>query len=223
MMMMRGGQSGMSASSSRCQDCGNQAKRDCVYRRCRTCCKSKGFHCQTHIKSTWVPAYRRHQRHQQQQQQQQQHLLNNVPVHQQRSLQAQNPKRHRDTSTFPGLDAEGNFPAAVSSTATFQCVRMSTEDDDAAEHYAYQTSVNIGGHVFKGILYDQGPESHYGAAGGESSCREPATLPANNDDNNPAVCTLTSSSAPADSIYPCLYPFPLGASISGTHYIFPKS
>lgn len=109
MMMMRGGQSGMSTSSSRCQDCGNQAKRDCVYRRCRTCCKSKGFPCQTHIKSTWVPAYRRHQRHQQQQQQQQrqqqqqhQHLPHNVPVHQQRSLQPPNPKRHRDTSTFPG-------------------------------------------------------------------------------------------------------------------------
>lgn len=219
-MMMRG-QSGMSTSSSRCQDCGNQAKRDCEYRRCRTCCKSKGFHCQTHVKSTWVPAYRRHQRHQQEQQHQ--HLLNRVPVHQQRSIQPQNPKRHRDTSTFPGLGTEGNLPAEVSSTATFRCVRVSIEDDDAAEHYAYQTSVNIGGHAFKGILYDQGPDTCYGTAAGESSSGDPTALPSNNDDNNPAICTLASASAPEESIYPCSYPFPLSASISGTHYIFPKS
>jgi len=39
-----------------CQDCGNRAKRDCSYKRCRTCCKGRGFDCSTHVKSTWVPA-----------------------------------------------------------------------------------------------------------------------------------------------------------------------
>lgn len=39
-----------------CQDCGNRAKRDCNYKRCRTCCKGRGFDCTTHVKSTWVPA-----------------------------------------------------------------------------------------------------------------------------------------------------------------------
>ncbi|GFQ00072.1 protein lateral root primordium 1 [Phtheirospermum japonicum] len=39
-----------------CQDCGNQAKKDCSHRRCRTCCKSRGYDCTTHVKSTWVPA-----------------------------------------------------------------------------------------------------------------------------------------------------------------------
>jgi LRP1 type putative zinc finger protein len=53
-----------------CQDCGNQAKKDCPHVRCRTCCKSRGFDCQTHVKSTWVPAARRRERQQQQQQQQ---------------------------------------------------------------------------------------------------------------------------------------------------------
>lgn len=49
-----------------CQDCGNQAKKDCEHMRCRTCCKSRGFPCQTHVKSTWVPAARRRERlHQQ--------------------------------------------------------------------------------------------------------------------------------------------------------------
>lgn len=58
-----------------CQDCGNQAKKDCPHLRCRTCCKSRGFQCQTHVKSTWVPAAKRRERQQQltalQQQQQQ--------------------------------------------------------------------------------------------------------------------------------------------------------
>ena len=45
-----------------CQDCGNQAKKDFPYMRCRTCCKSRGFDYQTHVKSTWVPAAKRRER-----------------------------------------------------------------------------------------------------------------------------------------------------------------
>lgn len=44
---------------SKCEECGNQAKKDCAYSRCRTCCKNKGFKCQTHIRSTWIPVDRR--------------------------------------------------------------------------------------------------------------------------------------------------------------------
>lgn len=64
-MAMRSSSGGIS-----CQDCGNQAKKDCVHMRCRTCCKSRGFDCQTHVKSTWVPAAKRRERQQQLQQQQ---------------------------------------------------------------------------------------------------------------------------------------------------------
>ena len=45
-----------------CVDCGNKAKRDCNYRMCRTCCKSRSYDCPTHVKSTWVPAARRRER-----------------------------------------------------------------------------------------------------------------------------------------------------------------
>lgn len=45
-----------------CQECGNQAKKDCSYQRCRTCCKSRDFECATHVKSTWVPASKRRER-----------------------------------------------------------------------------------------------------------------------------------------------------------------
>lgn len=58
-----GGVDSTSSSSSRCQDCGNQAKRDCEHLRCRTCCKTRGFVCQTHVKSTWVPVSKRRPRH----------------------------------------------------------------------------------------------------------------------------------------------------------------
>jgi LRP1 type putative zinc finger protein len=61
LIMMRRSGGGMN-----CQDCGNQAKKDCTHLRCRTCCKSRGFHCQTHVKSTWVPASKRRERQQQQ-------------------------------------------------------------------------------------------------------------------------------------------------------------
>lgn len=60
---------------------------------------------------------------------------------------------------FLGLEL-ANFPAEVNSQAVFKCVRVSSFGN-ANNQYAYQTSVNIGGHLFKGILYDQGLESSY--------------------------------------------------------------
>ncbi|KAG8364364.1 hypothetical protein BUALT_Bualt19G0121100 [Buddleja alternifolia] len=44
--------------------------------------------------------------------------------------------------------------------------------DNVVDQYAYQTSVSIGGHVFTGILYDQGPAEPEGTGNfvtGESS------------------------------------------------------
>lgn len=80
------------AAGMNCQDCGNQAKKDCAYLRCRTCCKSRGFQCQTHVKSTWVPAAKRRERQQQiaalQQQQQQDQFR-----------AGENSKRQRETQT----------------------------------------------------------------------------------------------------------------------------
>ena len=60
-----GGSGGGGGGGVSCQDCGNQAKKDCVHQRCRTCCKSRGFTCGTHVKSTWVPAAKRRDRQQQ--------------------------------------------------------------------------------------------------------------------------------------------------------------
>lgn len=144
----------MSSSSSaggsgiiNCEDCGNQAKKDCTHRRCRTCCTSRGFECQTHVKSTWVSASKRRQRQQQQQQEPQLQQHTDIP---------KRPRQNHPNSSVSGF---GNFPAEVRSPAVFNCVRVSSIDDLGEDQFAYQTAVSIGGHVFKGILYDQGPES----------------------------------------------------------------
>ncbi|XP_059296885.1 protein SHI RELATED SEQUENCE 3-like [Lycium ferocissimum] len=147
-----------SSSYRRCQDCGNQAKKDCPYLRCRTCCKSRGYQCQTHVKSTWIPLSARRPRH---------HQISSTIQQQQ-----PNPKRYRENQNPPALLAGGEeeeLPAEVSLPAVFRCVRVSSVDN-VGDQYAYQTSVNIAGHAFKGILYDQGlDQSHYNNMANESS------------------------------------------------------
>ncbi|XP_071730902.1 protein LATERAL ROOT PRIMORDIUM 1 [Rutidosis leptorrhynchoides] len=160
-------------STLTCQDCGNQAKKDCNHRRCRTCCKSRGFDCATHVKSTWVPAARRRERQ----------LMtstgaassastsgskkprlitsrtttpshtstsnNNTPP---RSFETSSSAHHQDASFMQSL------PAQVRAPAVFKCVRV-TAVEEGDDEYAYQASVTIGGHTFKGFLYDQGVET----------------------------------------------------------------
>ncbi|XP_060188806.1 protein EXPRESSION OF TERPENOIDS 1-like [Lycium barbarum] len=163
-MMMR---SSRSSSTISCQDCGNQAKKDCQHMRCRTCCKSRGFQCTTHVKSTWIPAAKRKERQQQLASLQQE--------------QDNNPKRQKDdpisgsslvctrlpSNNNTGLEV-GNFPSKVNSTAVFQRVRMSSIDE-TEDQIAYQAAVNIGGHIFKGLLYDQGDQYNYINNAGDSS------------------------------------------------------
>ena len=63
LVMMESEENGACGGDFRvCQDCGNRAKKDCIYRRCRTCCKGRGYDCNTHVRSTWVPAVRRRER-----------------------------------------------------------------------------------------------------------------------------------------------------------------
>ena len=88
-MMMSSGGGGIS-----CQDCGNQAKKDCINMRCRTCCKSQGFDCPTHVKSTWVPASKRREREQR---------LAALQQQQQLQLRGQNPKRQRENPASSSL------------------------------------------------------------------------------------------------------------------------
>ena len=124
-----------------------------------------------------------------------------------------------------GLEV-GNFPSEVSSPAVFRCVRVSSIDD-TDDQYAYQTAVNIGGHVFKGILYDQGPETNYSSMGGESSSGGGGVQPLNliagaatspTTTHGGAAAMVSSAMALLD---PSLYPAPLNSFMAGTQFFQP--
>ncbi|KAJ7957818.1 protein SHI RELATED SEQUENCE 1-like [Quillaja saponaria] len=114
--------------------------------------------------------------------------------------------------TTTGLEL-GPFPAELNSPAVFRCVRVSPMSN-ADDQYAYQTSVNIGGHVFRGILYDQGVEGTYtgetssGGGGGESQQLSLLT----------AATTTTSNQLLDPS---SLYPAPFNAFMTGTQFFPP--
>ena len=73
-----------------------------------------------------------------------------------------------------------SLPGQIRAPAVFKCVRV-TAMDDGEDQYAYQAVVKIGGHVFKGFLYDQGTETrdefppiselHLGGGGGDGGGR----------------------------------------------------
>ncbi|MFS7911803.1 putative transcription factor STY-LRP1 family [Helianthus anomalus] len=262
-VMRQGGYGGIggvgdhSGSSVNCQDCGNQAKKDCQHMRCRTCCKSRGFQCQTHVKSTWVPAAKRRERQQQLgllTQQQQPELGN-----QQLSLMMrgsgsgvdQNPKRFREGQQLVaaagggsgggGVVANlsttinhntaiemGHFPAEVSSPAVFRCLRVSAMDE-AEEQLAYQTAVNIGGHVFKGILYDHGVEGRYNhpgggdssSAGGDGASTQHQQLNLITSGTIGAAATTSGEPNVTSIDVSTIYPTPLNAFMAGTQFFPP--
>ncbi|KAE8690641.1 Protein SHI RELATED SEQUENCE 3 [Hibiscus syriacus] len=176
MMMSR-----QEGSSTRCKECGNKAKKDCGFMRCRTCCRSKGFECQTHVTSTWVPSYRRQRRNPQ--------------------FSSVSPKRLK----------VGGFPVEVTSPATFRSVRVSS-GEDGGDQYAYRTSVNIEGHVFKGILYDQG-QGPRGAVG-ECSSRETHLQPNQMGVAALTMATTTTTSATAESFLPLAHASSFNAFMS---------
>ncbi|XP_075512244.1 LOW QUALITY PROTEIN: protein LATERAL ROOT PRIMORDIUM 1-like [Primulina tabacum] len=172
------GGSSSSLGTTTCQDCGNQAKKDCIHRRCRTCCKSRGYDCVTHVRSTWVSASRRRER---------QIARENIPAAgssqstsgtkkprlcgtsqttttaSHTSTSNTTPPRSFDTSSsHQDASFRDSLPGQVHAPAVFKCVRV-TSLDDGEDEYAYQAVVKIEGHVFKGFLYDQGIEGRDGS------------------------------------------------------------
>lgn len=166
-----GAPSSISSSSSAiaCRDCGNKAKKDCKYRRCRTCCKSRGYDCSTHVKSTWVPAARRRER---------QMMVSGAAVNAAgggggssgsstadgkrprlavgSSNTTASTKSYDTISSQQGVGSKDRLPGQVRAPAVFRCVRMTAVDEGGTDEIAYQAMVKIGGHMFKGLLCDQG-------------------------------------------------------------------
>ncbi|KAL8231066.1 hypothetical protein R6Q57_000844 [Mikania cordata] len=216
-VMMGHGDPRNSGGGVSCQDCGNQAKKDCPHMRCRTCCKSRGFQCQTHVKSTWVPAAKRRERHQYLSVTQDQHNRRRLLPNTKRTRSAQD---HDNTNlinpttaatTVVAYNSSGfevsNLPLEVTTPANFRCVRVSSIDE-TDNQFAYQAAVNIGGHMFKGILYDQGPESQYMA--GDTSSGGSAGIPQLNLTTTSPGSSTTAPNFIGHSLYP---------SIGGNDYL----
>ncbi|KAG0565352.1 hypothetical protein M758_8G179800, partial [Ceratodon purpureus] len=161
----------MGHGSTACQECGNQAKKDCSFQRCRTCCKSRDFDCATHVKSTWVPASKRRERQAAEaaaaaagqprpKSKRARILALAAPAGATTSMtttSANSPRGSDINSGHPSQPAQarGGLPPEVRAQALFKCVRV-TGVEDGENEFAYQATVKIGGHIFKGVLYDQG-------------------------------------------------------------------
>lgn len=117
----------------------------------------------------------------------------------------------------------GNFPSEVSAEAVFRCVRVSAIED-AEDQYAYQTAVNISGHVFKGILYDQGTEAQYMAAGETSSGSvgiQQLNLIAGASAAATSAADTSTAAPPSPYLDPSLFPAPLNSFMAGTQFFPP--
>ncbi|EFH41333.1 hypothetical protein ARALYDRAFT_920093 [Arabidopsis lyrata subsp. lyrata] len=222
LMMMRSSSGGGGPS---CQDCGNQSKKDCAHMRCRTCCKSRGLECPTHVKSTWVPAAKRRERQQQLasgQQPQSQPQGESVPKRQREHIQATTTSlvcTRIPTNNTSVLEV-GNFPPEVRSPAVFRCVRVSSVDDEE-EEYAYKTAVSIGGHVFRGILYDQGPAERSSSGGGSQPLNLITAGPSASSSSPNVSCNNGVVGSTSDHyIDPASlnYPTPINTFMTGTHF-----
>ncbi|XP_010554483.1 PREDICTED: protein SHI RELATED SEQUENCE 6 [Tarenaya hassleriana] len=142
-----------------CGDCGNRAKKECAFGRCRTCCKSRGYDCATHVKSTWVPASQRRDRKftvagavsgsgpscpGSKKQRTEVSEQNNA---------AKAPLGLQTSSSHQGFKEA--LPGKVQAPAVFRRIRVTAITNGEAE-VAYQATVTISGHVFKGFLYNYG-------------------------------------------------------------------
>ncbi|KAK3228801.1 hypothetical protein Dsin_000682 [Dipteronia sinensis] len=147
-----------------CKDCGNRAKKECSFRRCRTCCKTRGFDCATHVRSTWIPASKRRDK--------------KIGfgsgssyggVKRPRTF-VPSPSSHINVTNSSssandfslGLSSHPQdsrfkkcLPRRIEARAVFRNIRVTDVSDGEAEN-AYVATVNISGHVFRGLLYDHG-------------------------------------------------------------------
>jgi LRP1 type putative zinc finger protein len=106
----------------------------------------------------------------------------------------------------------------VSSEAVFRCVKIGPMDEADDDELAYQTAVSIGGHVFKGILRNHGPEmADYNQVHGGDPASSPSVAAANSSEAGGGVGgSQAATTAAAVLMDP--YPTPLGAFMQGTQF-----
>jgi LRP1 type putative zinc finger protein len=105
--------------------------------------------------------------------------------------------------------AADRFPREVSSEAVFRCVRLGPVDEGDAE-VAYQTTVSIGGHVFKGILHDVGPDTSLaaGARHQPADGSSPSTAAGGGGEGGSAAAAAAAAAVSSSAVVMDPYPTP---------------
>lgn len=99
-------------------------------------------------------------------------------------------------------------------------MRVSSVDDEE-EEYAYKTAVSIGGHVFRGILYDQGPAERSSSGGGSQPLNLITAGPSASSSSPNVSCNNGVVGSTSDHyIDPASlnYPTPINTFMTGTHF-----
>ncbi|CAH8268596.1 unnamed protein product [Arabidopsis lyrata] len=130
-----------------CRDCGNRAKKECLFERCRTCCKSRGYNCVTHVKSTWIPSSATRS--------------SSSPSERKKKLKLDK-QSSANVSLLPTTTSrqERSFkeglPGKIEAPAVFKRTRVTAISNNEQAEIGYQATVTISGHVFKGFLHYYG-------------------------------------------------------------------
>ncbi|CAL9246404.1 unnamed protein product [Arabidopsis halleri] len=130
-----------------CRDCGNRAKKECLFERCRTCCKSRGYNCVTHVKSTWIPSSATRS--------------SSSPSERKKKLKLDK-QSSANVSLLPITTSrqERSFkeglPGKIEAPAVFKRTRVTAISNNEQAEIGYQATVTISGHVFKGFLHYYG-------------------------------------------------------------------
>ncbi|KAL1300628.1 protein LATERAL ROOT PRIMORDIUM 1 isoform X1 [Arachis hypogaea] len=199
-----------------CQDCGNRAKKDCSYKRCRTCCKGRGYDCSTHVKSTWVPVSHRRARdmavvaasdgggaaaalgaNKRLRAFGSSQTTTTTNTSHSSTSNATTTKSLDSTSCHQDAEFKQSLPSHVRAPAAFRCHRVSAISNGEDE-ITYLATVHICGHVFKGFLYDQGADGK----NDEVPCVSVLQLGNSGKNNNNGECSSPTPIGVPISAYP---------------------
>ncbi|KAL1212519.1 Protein SHI RELATED SEQUENCE 6 [Cardamine amara subsp. amara] len=122
-----------------CKDCGNRAKKECLFERCRTCCKSRGYNCATHVKSTWVPS-----------------SSSSSDKNKKLKIDKQSSANVSLTTSRQERSFKKGLPGKIEAPAVFRRTRVTAISNNEQAEIGYQATVTISGHVFKGFLHYYG-------------------------------------------------------------------
>ncbi|ESQ45030.1 hypothetical protein EUTSA_v10010750mg [Eutrema salsugineum] len=129
-----------------CRDCGNRAKKECLFERCRTCCKTRGYQCATHVKSTWVPSSSSSSSDRKKK----------LRIDYSDKYNSANVSIVRTTTSRQETSFKEGLPGKIEAPAVFRRTRVTAISNNEQAEIGYQATVTINGHVFKGFLHYYG-------------------------------------------------------------------